>query len=213
MSKTKGIFLRDPKSGILWLHSISTDRDFRVPFLGEELDLTTCKQEVHEIITIQGWHLSMASPDFIVAKNENGFYAVLAIYTGCNQFGAIYASITPGFTFKSVYGFAHNGEIYIIGENEQRKWGMVRISRHNSAWLDYCPWTIASQIVLFNCKSMKEVMDKYPITFTLEEFLHEREWPRGMGDLTKEKDEETFCTDEEYHLGTTLEEIKQRRLD
>ena len=60
---------------------------------------------------------------------------------------------------------------------------------------------------------MKEVMDKYPITFTLEEFLHEREWPRGMGDLTKEKDEETFCTDEEYHLGTTLEEIKQRRQD
>lgn len=213
-SKLKGNFLRDPQTNILWLHEYKPDQDYCVPFHDYVLDLATCIQEEYEIVSAVNFGFCIASADLIVAKNKKGLYAVLATYKDSMGNGAIYASITPGFTFKSVYGFANRWNNYVVGENEDGKWGIIQISHTGNSWI-HIPWCNPHEIVHFDNDRMSDAMNKYPLAFTSGEILEMCRWNRGMGDLTKVEGFANVVNrgndEDEDNWGITLDEIKTRR--
>ena len=213
-SKLKGNFLRDPQTNILWLNEYKPDQDYCVPFHDYVLDFATCVQEEYEIVSAVNFGFCMASADLIVAKNKKGLYAVLATYDDSMGYGAIYASITPGFTFKSVYGFANRWDNYIVGENEDGKWGIIQITHTSNCWFRI-PFCNPHEIVRFDNDSMLGAMNNYPLAFTPWEILDMCKGNRGMGDLTKVEGFANVVNrgngEHEDNWGITLDEIKTRR--
>ena len=219
MKKKKffGNFLRDPQTDILWLHNNRSTKDYHVWTANGILDLSLCKQEKNEIVGMihfgnLGFHYSF------IAKNKEGRYAVMFIYEDSMGYGAIYASITPGFTFLSVYGFEYNHEVFIVVENLEKKWGVIRISFANSCWVKPdAPMFIPQEIVRFNCESINEAInnlsanisnkgnDYLSHVITLKEFHEQPQQTACLVDLTV--DGEDMMYDEDW--GVSIDEIKK----
>lgn len=206
--KVMGHFLRDPKTGFLWLHDTEYN-DFCFSFRGEILDLATCIDEEHEIVSALHYGLFI-SYDLLVAKNEDGLYAVFAPFRDSMGYGNLYASISPGFPYKSVYGFAIHWTIYVIAETTEGRWGMIQIVLSRSEWLYPAEFVCVPTVVVeFEYNSMEEVQSHYPIAFLPCDVFRVIHWSHGMGDLTR-VEEGNFAKGSMY-WGKTTEEIKWLR--
>lgn len=219
--KLFGNFLRDPKTGLLWLDELVYHNDFIVHKIDGDLDLASCEEVRAEIVYVRHLFFSMSEYELIVAKDKNGHFAVLTLYHDTMGDGGMYASITPGFTFKTVKAFADHTDIYIIGENiddeiervlelnqveyEEKKgsWGVIRINYNDSYWARGVSF-LPSVIVPFKydwdgvVRNLPNPMNSYSTLLT-----------NGLFDLTEQT--EDMIKEFSYDLGTPLSVIQECR--
>jgi len=206
MKKLIGHFLREKESGYLWLHTYTYDTEYYVDTPSGRLDLATCEQVDAELVSAKFFIIFGPAAQLLVAKDHNGNYAVFTLFMDSLGFGSLYASITPGFTFKSVYCFNEDLDIYIIGEDMDGYWGIIRVSFLSNIPE---PWRargayVPHEIVQFENKTMQEVLERCRIAA-------EKAKNNMLIDMTKPTNEiKEFAGDGEP-WGTTLGEIIRSR--
>ena len=206
MKKLIGHFLREKESGFLWLHTYTFNPKYYVDTPSGRLDLATCEQVDAEVVSAKFFDISGPAIQLLAAKDQNGHYAVFTLFMDSWGFGSIYASITPGFTFKSVYCYNEDLDIYIIGEDMDGNWGIIRVS-----YLNYIPdpwcWRggyIPHEIVRFEKKAMQEALGWCRVAA-------EKAKNNMLIDMTKPTDEIAESAKNGEHWGTTLGEIIRSR--
>lgn len=205
MKKLIGHFLREPEEGYLWLHTYTYDTEYYVEKPSGRLDLTTCDQVDAEIVSAKFFHIFGPAVQLLVARDQNGKYAAFTLFMDSLGFGSIYASITPGFTFKSVYCFNQDLDIYIISEDLEGYWGVIRVSFLTSI---PTPWRtrgayVPHEIVQFEYQNMQAALEHCSIA--------EAAAKNGkLIDMTKPtKEMDMFDGDGPW--GATLEQIVRSR--
>jgi len=173
--------LRDPKTNHLWLHMFTHHGDFFIYTPDGTLDLATCHQEYGEIV-YEDYFNDGANADIIVAKDKNGNYAAFTYFLGYMGDGGIYVSITPRFSFRSIWGFANDIDFFIVGENLDKQWGLIRVNCYpfKSALSPHTPPHIPNEIVPFDYSNKDEVLAKYPLPL----YPNNPIWRKGLVDLT-----------------------------
>jgi hypothetical protein len=201
-SKLKGNFLRDPESGILWCYTYAYDHAILLQTSGGVIDLAECEQENGTIVSIVDDKDFVPHSALFVARNTEGLYAVFAPYKTDMNLGTIYASITSGFTFKSVIGIDGKWGYCIVGQDTDGKWGVILISQyHNCSWIYERPFTIPMTIVEFEHRTKEEAM-----VFLISNDI----FGSSCRDLSTEHGIHGDSKDFVF-LGATLDEIKTRR--
>ena len=204
MAKTIGHFLRDTRNDLLWLHEDQTDTSFEIPGI---VDFARCEQVDAEMVASLYLGYSPSSSEVIVAKDPKEHYGVFSLFTDTLGFGGVYCSIFPGFSFKKVFGFANDVDLYVVAEDLEDQWGMIRITMRE------CYWKIRGLvfpniIVRFNCKSKEEVLDCYPLhTEPANPFFRHNE----LIDLTNLSNSDNKLADDGMAWGTTLAAIQNSR--
>lgn len=205
MKKLIGHFLREPEEGFLWLHTYTYDKEYYVDTPSGRLDLATCDQMNAEIVSAKFFHIFGPAFQLFVAKGHNGNYAAFTLFMDSLGFGSVYTSLTPGFTFKSVYCFNQDLDIYIIGEDLEGNWGVMRVSFLTGI---PTPWSargayVPHRIVSFDYKNMQSALEYCSIAAA--------EAQKGnLIDMTKPTEEMAeFADDEPW--GATLEQIIRSR--
>lgn len=211
MKKTKAYLLKDEKTGHYWMHEFSLDSAYYVKTIEGTLDLTKCKPVKAEVVNAVNYGFCMASCDLTVLKDSNKNYMVMAPYLDSMGYGAIYRSINRGFTFKSVHGFNINWENYLVAENLDGKWGIIRIAHNRCEWtvswnIPFC-WPL--EIVEFKFEKMSDALTASGLSIPLWKYLNLCEFSRGEGDLVRVKDEANFLGD--YDIGTPLADMINSR--
>ncbi len=202
--KITGHFLRDTIKKLLWLHTYTDNHMFVIKTNFGTVYLADCSQVDAEIVSAHFFCISDSSAELLIAKDQNGNYAILTIFMDSPGFGGVYASITSGFTFKSIHGFGVDGDIYIIGKDLDDKWGIIRISDNNSPWGVKGGFT-PNIIVHFSYESMQEALKWCHIA---QEAVNNK----SFKDLTLPTDLiDNFIRNDELDWGTTLQEIRQRQ--
>lgn len=207
MSKTLANILHDPETNYLWLHDNTRDEDNFIHTPDGIVDLGACLQEQGEIVNVLHFGFAIASAELIVAKDKNGNYTAFILYKDSMGEGGIYVSITPGFSFRSIWGFANNVEIYIIGEDTNNKWGMIRITHNHFSLFSHAPYT-PIEIVPFSNSNIDEVIAKYPLPLHPENPF----WGEGVVDLTMATDKSLIGFNGNGVLGKSLADIHQSRI-
>lgn len=166
----KGIahLFEDPETGRLWMTTYTYDERGFVKTANGELDLAKFRVIDAEIVSYHHFGLCIASPDFIAVKNNNNMYAVLTPYHDSMGHGADYASISQGFEYQSVYGFGFNfpneqTADYIVAQNAEGKWGLIKISHSGNMWFDYdaCPFSQLQELVFFDKECMDDILKDF----------------------------------------------------
>lgn len=201
-SKMKGNLLLDPKTGNLWCHASAGDSNLLLYTGDGVVDFAECKQETCTIVSVVNDKDPVPHSALFVAKNTEGMYAVFAPFKTDMNFGTIYASITPGFTFKSVIGIDNKWGYYIVGQDKDDNWGVVLMSQyHKCSWLGERPFTIPMTIVEFMYETKEEAMS---ILISNDIFGSTCEDLSTEQGLSADSKDFVFC-------GATLDEIKSRR--
>lgn len=204
METIKGHFFRDSEKELLWLHTYEYDQEFVVNTNFGKVDLATCEQVDAEIVSVHHFFISNSSAELLIAKDVNENYAALTILMDSVGFGGVYASITPGFSFRSIHGFVDDCDIYIIGEDLEGNWGVIRISACYSYWGELGLFS-PNIIVDFKYKSMQEALEWCRIA---REAANEDK----LTDFIKPTELIAHCiNDGELDWGITLQEIKLRK--
>lgn len=121
-------------------------------------------------------------------------YAVLTPYHDSMGNGADYASISQGFEYQSVYGFGFaspNEPIadYIVAENADGKWGLIKISHSGNLWFDYdtCPFSQIQELVFFDKGCMDDILKDFIIATPISSILYmpSMEGGKFVRDLTE----------------------------
>lgn len=160
MNKLTGHFLRDTKTGLLWLNNYSYDSGNETLSNLAKLNLAKCQHLDAEIVSGKYCFISNSTMELLVAKDENGNHAVLMLFMDSMGFGGVYVSITPGFTFKSVFCFNEDIDIYIIGEDLDGKWGIMRVSQNaSSSPLRARGSFTQTEIIPFQYERMEEALE------------------------------------------------------
>lgn len=198
-----GHFLREPKTGFLWLHTSTRDTEFIVNTNVGKLDLANCNQVDAKIVSAPFFGIFGPAIELIVAQNQNGNYAVFAQFMDTLGEGGLYASITPGFTFKTVFCFNEDLDIYIIGEDLEGNWGIIRSSWAST--MQSGPWITRStymlnEIVRFKHKNIQKALRECPIAA-------DKAANNSLIELTKPTDMRAQIDKTEQPWGTTLYDI------
>lgn len=160
MNKLTGHFLRDPKTDLLWLNNYTYSTEYVIRTIADLWDLDNLQQVNAEIVSGKSCFISESTIELLVAKDKVGNYAVLTLFIDSLGFGGIYVSITSGFTFKSVYCFNEDIDIYIIGEDLDGKWGIMRVSQNaSSSPLRARGSFTQTEIIPFQYERMEEALE------------------------------------------------------
>lgn len=156
----KAILLKDPETGLLWLeHNNRNYEGFVKLSNGRCLDLAKCEAVEAEFVSAVQFQERM-SRFLLVFRNENYHYTVLTLYHDTRDEGGTYASITSGFTFKSLYGFVQGEILNIVAENLNGDWGMYSIITNKSSWIteDDRPCFLPIETVWFDYPDLDSVL-------------------------------------------------------
>lgn len=209
MKKTR--LLLEKETGLFWLNDRDNNGswDFVERPNMPTLDLATCEVVIAEAVCAVKYCFCMQC-DIYVYKDKDGMMTVLTPYYDSMASGATYASIYPGFSFKSVYGYFCNGEIFIVAELKDGKWGVIRISHNNSTWkIGMDAYSIPIVVVPFNCKSHEDAIMRVGVSSQVTEI-------EGLnldyfGDLTRVPDDMNYFAGTSGIDGDSIEDILARR--
>lgn len=186
---------KDRKYGLLWLNNYGYNSTNTITISNRTcINLAKCEQVKVEKVCAVYFGLSMASTDIHVYRNKEGLLTVMTPYHDSMGFGAEYVSILPGFPFKSVYGFSKNQEIYIVGQMEDDKWGVIRISHFFKQWPGVNgAGVFPIEVVPFSYDTKEAAIDRLGITFTPQEIMGTIDaCSPYFGDLTQVPDNKNY---------------------
>ena len=206
----KVYLLQDPETGYLWYDTLGRDDEYFVYFKNEYLDLAKCQIVVAEEVSVNFFGVAIASPELCVYRNEKGLMTVMFPYQDTMGDGALYASIEPGFAYKSVYGFKKGWDLYIVTEYENGKWGTIRGSYYGSTWIFSEQGSL--QRVSCDCDTMEEALAKCGVSFSCSDVMNNYSDMAIIRDLSKsgnnQDDEEP---NDNWISGITPAQILSRR--
>lgn len=209
MKRTR--LLLDKETGLLWLND--RDNNGSWDFIERPnlptLDLATCEEVIAEAVCAVKYTLCMQC-DLYVYKDNNDMMTVLMPYYDSMASGATYASICPGFSFRKVYSYFYNCEVFIVAELKDMKWGVIRISSNNSPWIfGKKSYLMPIEVVPFNCKSQEDALMQIRLSFSaaeIDNFKH-----HYVGDLSNVPDDMNYFAGSSGIDGDTIQDILSRR--
>lgn len=216
MNNCKAHLFEDPKTGRLWMTTYTYDESGYIKTASGDLDLTRFRAIEAELISYHHFGLCMASPDLITVKNKKGMYAVLTPYHDTMGNGADYASISRGFEYKSVYGFGfcfptEPTSDYIVAQNAEGKWGLIKISLSGNLWADYdtCPFSQLSEVIFFDKENKDDILRNFVMVTPVSSMLY---MPNIEGDgLIRDLTTYNIPENEKGEWGTSLEAMLYAR--
>lgn len=123
--------LRDSRTDMLWLYDC--DRFFTIDSFNGPLDFSKMENLKANLVSAVNYRIGL-SPDIIIAKDDDGNFAILTLYFETMGNGGVYVSFSDGFSYKSMKAYLKESEleriVYLIVEDVRNGWQFLELKRN-----------------------------------------------------------------------------------